>query len=140
MESNPGYLLLNLFCFINLDLCQSGFVSMRICVNPDLHQSGFFHQGSFRRILPNEQNQDIPPVYLHLIFEISSVTQFFFNFEISSLKNQKINLISKLISAGYTGSKNQVRTWQKIKFVPKSFFFFKSKHNVEQKRWTVGNL
>ena len=58
-----------------------------------------------------------PPVYLHLIFEISSVTRFFSNFEISSLKNQKINLISKLIFAGYTGSKNQVRTRQKIKFV-----------------------
>ena len=50
-----------------------------------------------------------PPVYLHLIFKISSVTQFFFNFKISSLKNWKINLISKLIFAGYTGSKNQVR-------------------------------
>ena len=44
---------------------------------------------------------------------------FFFNFEISSLKIQKINLISKLIFAGYTGSKNQVRTRQKIKFVLK---------------------
>ena len=52
----------------------------------------------------------IPPVYLHLIFEILSVTRFFFNFEILSLKNRKINLISKLIFAGYTGSKNQVRT------------------------------
>ena len=60
-----------------------------------------------------------PTFYLHLIFEISSVTRFFFNFEKSSLKNQKINLISKLIFAGYTGSKNQVRTQQKIKFVPK---------------------
>ena len=29
----------------------------------------------------------MPPVYLHLIFEISSVTRFFFNFEISSLKS-----------------------------------------------------
>ena len=54
-----------------------------------------------------------PPVYLHLIFEISSVTRIFFNFEISSLKNWKINLILKLIFAGYTGSKNQVRTWKK---------------------------
>ena len=54
-----------------------------------------------------------PLVYLYLIFEISSVTQFFFNFEIASLKNWKINLISKLIFAGYTGSKNQVRTRQK---------------------------
>ena len=35
MESNPGYLLLNLFCFINLDLCQSGFVSIQICINLD---------------------------------------------------------------------------------------------------------
>ena len=65
----------------------------------------------------------LPPVYLHLIFEISSVTHFFFNLEISSLKNQKINLISKLIFAGYTGSKNQVRTRQKIEFVSKSIFF-----------------
>ena len=30
---------------------------------------------------------DYPPVYLHLIFEISSVTRFFFNFEVSSLKH-----------------------------------------------------
>ena len=58
----------------------------------------------------------LPPVYLHLIFEISSVTRFFFNFKISRLKNQKINLISKLVFAGYRGSKNQVRTRQKIKF------------------------
>ena len=28
-----------------------------------------------------------PPVYLHLIFEISSVTRFFFKLEISSLKS-----------------------------------------------------
>ena len=28
-----------------------------------------------------------PPVYLHLIFEISSVIPFFFNFEISTLEN-----------------------------------------------------
>ena len=28
-----------------------------------------------------------PPVYLHSIFEISSVTRIFFNFKISSLKN-----------------------------------------------------
>ena len=67
--------------------------------------------------------KDFPPVYLHLIFEISSVTQIFFNFEISSLKNQKINLISKLIFAGYTGSKNQVRTRKKIKLVLNSIFF-----------------
>ena len=63
------------------------------------------------------------PVYLHLIFEISSVNRFFFNFEISSLKNQRINLISKLIFAGYTGNKNQVWTQQKIEFVLKSIFF-----------------
>ena len=48
---------------------------------------------------------------------------FFFNFEISGLKNKKINLILKLIFAGYTGSKNQVWTWKKIKFDSKSFFF-----------------
>ena len=58
----------------------------------------------------------LPPVYLHLIFEILSVTRFFFNFKISSLKIKKINLISKLIFAGYTGSKNQVWNRQKIKF------------------------
>ena len=68
-------------------------------------------------------NTKIPPVYLHLIFEISSVTRFFFNFEISSLKNLKINLISKLIFAGYTGSKNQVWTWKKIEFDSKLIFF-----------------
>ena len=34
----------------------------------------------------NKNNK--PPVYLHLIFETSSVTRFFFNFEIPSLKNQ----------------------------------------------------
>ena len=32
-------------------------------------------------------------------------------------------MISKLIFAGYTGSKNQVRTQQKIEFVSKSIFF-----------------
>ena len=67
--------------------------------------------------------EDIPPVYLHLIFEISSVTRFFFNFEKSSLKDQKINLISKLIFAGYTGSRNQVQTQKKIKLVLNSIFF-----------------
>ena len=56
---------------------------------------------------------DYPPVYLHLIFEISSVTRFFFNFKISSLRNQKINLITKLIFVGYTGSKNQVKIRKK---------------------------
>ena len=33
-------------------------------------------------------------------------------------------MISKLIFAGYTGSKNQVRTRQKIEFVSKLIFFF----------------
>ena len=33
-------------------------------------------------------------------------------------------MISNLIFAGYTGSKNQVRTRQKIEFVSKSIFFF----------------
>ena len=33
-------------------------------------------------------------------------------------------MISKLIFAGYTGSKNQVRTRKKIEFVLKSIFFF----------------
>ena len=33
------------------------------------------------------RNLESPPVYLHLIFEISSVSRFFFNFKISSLKN-----------------------------------------------------
>ena len=75
---------------------------------------------SFCNAMREENN---PPVYLHLIFEIWSVTRFFFNFEISSLKNRKINLISKLIFAGYTGSKNQVRIQQKIEFVSKSIFF-----------------
>ena len=65
----------------------------------------------------------VPPVYLHLIFEISSVTWFFFQFRNINFKKLKINLFSKLIFAGYTGSKNQVRTWQKIKFVSNSIFF-----------------
>ena len=68
-------------------------------------------------------NQMNPPVYLHSIFEISSVTRIFFNFKISSLKNWKINLISKLIFAGYTGSRNQVQTRKKIKLVLNSIFF-----------------
>ena len=37
-----------------------------------------------------------PPVSLHSICEISSATRIFFNFEISSLKNKKFDLISKL--------------------------------------------
>ena len=49
---------------------------------------------------------------------------FFFNFKISSLRNQKIHLITKLIFVGYTGSKNQVRTRKKIKFDSKSIFFW----------------
>ena len=53
-----------------------------------------------------------------------SPLNFFFNLEISSLKNQKINLITKLIFAGYIGSKNQVQTRKKIKFDSKSIFFF----------------
>ena len=65
----------------------------------------------------------IPPVFLHSIFEISSVTRIFFNFKISSLKNWKINLISKLIFAGYTGSRNQVQTRKKIKLVLNLIFF-----------------
>ena len=91
--------------------------------------------------------KDFPPVYLHLIFEISSVTRFFFNFEISSLKNQKINLISKLIFAGYTGSKNQVRTRKKIKFDSKSIFFqvcnklpnwhFKNQAQIDTVIWPI---
>ena len=71
----------------------------------------------------NEWLKNWPPVYLHSIFEISSVTWIFFNFKISSLKNWKINLISKLIFAGYTGSKNQVQTRKKIKLVLNSIFF-----------------
>ena len=98
----------NWTCTIFEKLCRLSFVSIR----PKLH------------LLVHNGVRFFPPVYLHLIFEISSVTWFFFNFEISSLKNQKINLISKLIFAGYTGSKNQVRTRQKIKFVSKSIFFF----------------
>ena len=49
-------------------------------------------------------------------FENSSSTNWIFNLQKS---------ISKLIFAGYTGSKNQVRTRQKIKFVSKSIFFFR---------------
>ena len=64
-----------------------------------------------------------PPVYLHSIFEISSGTRIFFNFKISSLKNWKTNLISKLIFAGCTGSRNQVQTQKKIKLVLNSIFF-----------------
>ena len=70
-----------------------------------------------------EKSLIYPPVYLHSIFEISSVTRIFFNFKISSLKNWKINLISKLIFAGYTGSRNQVQTRKKIKLVLNSIFF-----------------
>ena len=41
----------------------------------------------------------------------------------TSLENQKINLISELIFAGYKGNKNQVQTRQKIKLVSKLIFF-----------------
>ena len=48
--------------------------------------------GPFSKVMFNDRGAEkgvlhTPPVYLHLIFEISSVTRFFFNFEISSLKN-----------------------------------------------------
>ena len=76
-----------------------------------------------RKYLMYNSHYDYPPVYLHSIFEISSVTRIFYNFKISSLKNWKINLISKLIFAGYTGSRNQVQTRKKIKLVLNSIFF-----------------
>ena len=53
-----------------------------------------------------------PPIYLHLIFEISSLRNWFLNlmFELDFL------FISNWIFAGCTGSKNQVWNRQKIKF------------------------
>ena len=47
----------------------------------------------------------------------------FFQFQNIKFKKLKINLISKLIFAGYTGSSNQVQTRKKIKLVLNSIFF-----------------
>jgi len=51
-----------------------------------------------------------PPIYLHLIFAR-------FQFEISSLMNWIFWSISNWNFAGYTGSKYQVQTGEKIKFI-----------------------
>jgi hypothetical protein len=48
---------------------------------------------------------------------------FFFQFWNIKFKKSKNQFDFEIDFAGYTGSKNQVRTWQKIKFVPKSIFF-----------------
>ena len=66
----------------------------------------------------------LPPVYLHLIFEISSVTRFFFNFEISSLKIKKTVWFRNWFLQATQAEKNQFRTQQQIKFVSKSISFF----------------
>ena len=47
----------------------------------------------------------------------------FFQFRNIKFENQKINLISELIFAGYTGSKNQVRTQQISSLFRNRFFF-----------------
>ena len=52
------------------------------------------------------------PIHMYFIFEKSSSTNWFFNLQKS---------ISKLIFAGYTGSKNPVRNRLKIQFVELDF-------------------
>ena len=64
-----------------------------------------------------------PPVYLHLIFEIS-IWEFITNSKKKSISKLDFFSSSNLIFAGYTGSKNQVRTRQKIEF--RNRFFFSS--------------
>ena len=48
---------------------------------------GDFHQVCYKYCGGVRSENDCPPVYLHSIFEISSVTRIFFNFKISSLEN-----------------------------------------------------
>ena len=77
--------------------------------------------------------------YLHLIFEISSVTRFFSNFEISSLKNRKINLIWKLIFAGYKFCKFELDKKSSL-FRNRFFFEFVINSQIDiskiKHRWT----
>ena len=75
--------------------------------------------------LPNPPNLDqlLHCVYLCLIFEMS-IWEFIKNSKKNRFRNT-LNFLSSsnLIFAGYTGSKNQVRTRQEIEFVSKSIFF-----------------
>ena len=68
-------------------------------------------------------SSDIHGVYLCLIFEMS-IWEFITNSKKNRFRN-KLDFLSSsnLIFAGYTGSKNQVRTRKKIKFDSKSIFF-----------------
>ena len=61
-------------------------------------------------------------VYLYLIFEMS-IWEFITNSKKKSISKLDFFSSSNLIFAGYTGSKNQVWTRQKIKFVSKSISF-----------------
>ena len=79
-------------------------------------------------------------VYLYLIFEMS-IWEFITNSKKKSISKLDFFSSSNLIFAGYTGSKNQVRTWQEIKFVPKSIFFeFVINSQIDfskiKRRWT----
>ena len=76
----------------------------------------------------------IPPVDLYLIFEKSSLTNWIFSLQKS---------ISKLIFAGYTGSKNPVRNRQKIQFVELDFsklIFQKSSTDQQGVSFTVNSI
>ena len=72
----------------------------------------------------NQVEQDnLRRISLHSIFEFW-ISDFISNSEKNRVQNQQDFISSsKLIFAGYTGSKNQVRTRQKIEFVSNSFFF-----------------
>ena len=58
-------------------------------------------------------HRDRPPVYLHLIFEISSLTRFFFNFKLEKKNEFETNSIfwssSNLIFTACVACKNQFR-------------------------------
>ena len=72
----------------------------------------------------NQVEQDnLRRISLHSIFEFW-ISDFISNSEKNRVQNQQDFISSsKLIFAGYTGSKNQVRTRQKIEFVSNSIFF-----------------
>ena len=75
---------------------------------------------------------EIPPVDLYLIFEKSSLTNWIFSLQKS---------ISKLIFAGYTGSKNPVPNRLKIQFVRLDFSkLIFQKSSTDQQRVTVHGL
>ena len=89
----------------------------------------------------NQVEQDnLRRISLHSIFEFW-ISDFISNSEKNRVQNQQDFISSsKLIFAGYTGSKNQVRTRQKIEFVSNSFFFSSLKLKKNRVTLDISNI